>query len=1008
MYCLIVNLSALVRFLFILFVSLACTRVVTRYQACSNVGVACSCAENLHGIEGCVNGKTTGQCACTAPVTPVVAIAGSPSALSSGTVYQASVVAASGLAYSWSVSGATLQSGSSGDSISFTAGTPGVALLTVNVVNSGGDTATPGVLGVNVVAAPANLLASDVDVPTRLTEHRAEIPLRVVHPNPALSYRWSVTGDANATIDPLGIVARLTTANVGDLAVHVTAQNSVGAQSNTVDFPVTVLARQVETLAGATGSTAQGAQDGTGSAASFGGYPMNLAADDKGNLYVGDSNNNIIRRIGISSQIVRTIAGVAGSTDTPVGGIGNQARLRAPVVAALPTYSNTTPAVVDRLLVGEAVASGACPLSIASNIISGPSATLTPLASCAGIAAVLSTVTAIAVVPGVTAKVYASDGTNVISFTLTTGDVPMGLATLTTVVPDDFLPSAVNLAADATHLYLNDGFAIWSPPADFATAWDLASATRFIPITSDYSAGALIQGMVLDGALLVLALGGGQPPSALAGAIFSVLTSATFPTAWALTRLAGSAGGLPSSSVDSTKNDKVSFAGASALAVNPSGKTVFAADRFELRATDTTTGATTLVAGDNVADSDHVVGGPPARFASLSSVAVGPDDTVYLVDSPISAVATAFDASSPSNICKIKTLLPDGTVSTLTGQSCFSIFTNGTLQTATQGLPWGIAFGGDGNLYFSDWEYSEVRKATPSKLLLTAAGNVAPLAATRTPPTQLLDGFAQTATFFGPGALTASPSGEIAIADYFGSIDNTHTNPPGDPYGLVRLLVDGQIITITPPCPIEDGAGGVYQGGLFDGCVGPVGALGIDSAGGIYALAQNLTAPSSDPNNLSSVTPQLFYYAPPAYAAVALTPKAIAYVPGDTPGALVACTPQPQEACATACMRIPPLLRAPDGNLDYEIVTPVIVAGMVVDPVSQDVFFTDQELVRRMHRTDTDCQISIVAGTPGDRTLTAGALPGAFNNLSGLAISPRTLDLYATDNGTNAVLRIRY
>ena len=91
----------------------------------------------------------------------------------------------------------------------------------------------------------------------------------------------------------------------------------------------------VTTLAGLAGYS--GAADGTGSAARFslgeGGNGGGLAADSAGNLYVGDSGNNTIRKV-TPAGVVTTLAGLAGSSGTN-DGTGSAALFNWPVGVAV-------------------------------------------------------------------------------------------------------------------------------------------------------------------------------------------------------------------------------------------------------------------------------------------------------------------------------------------------------------------------------------------------------------------------------------------------------------------------------------------------------------------------------------------------------------------------------------------------------------------------------------------------------------------------------------------------
>ena len=98
----------------------------------------------------------------------------------------------------------------------------------------------------------------------------------------------------------------------------------VADSSNQIIRKITPAGR-VTTLAGTAGVT--GSTDGTGAAARFR-YPNGVAADNAGNVYVGDSANSTIRKI-TPDGVVTTLAGAAG-VNGPADGTGGAARFSLP------------------------------------------------------------------------------------------------------------------------------------------------------------------------------------------------------------------------------------------------------------------------------------------------------------------------------------------------------------------------------------------------------------------------------------------------------------------------------------------------------------------------------------------------------------------------------------------------------------------------------------------------------------------------------------------------------
>ena len=118
------------------------------------------------------------------------------------------------------------------------------------------------------------------------------------------------------------------------LAIDASGNLYVADENNDLIRKITP-AGVVTTLAGTAGSA--GSTNGTGTAAKFN-SPYGVAADGSGNLYVADYNNNMIRKIVISTAVVTTFAG--STTSGSANGTGTAARFNHPTGVACDASGN--------------------------------------------------------------------------------------------------------------------------------------------------------------------------------------------------------------------------------------------------------------------------------------------------------------------------------------------------------------------------------------------------------------------------------------------------------------------------------------------------------------------------------------------------------------------------------------------------------------------------------------------------------------------------------------------
>ena len=137
--------------------------------------------------------------------------------------------------------------------------------------------------------------------------------------------------------------------------------------------------------------------------------------------------------------------------------------------------------------------------------------------------------------------------------------------------------------------------------------------------------------------------------------------------------------------------------------------------------------------------------GTAASFYKPQGIAVDSSGIIYIAD-------------SLNN--KIRKITSDGSVTTFAGSNSVSGSVDGIATAASFSTPVGITVDKKGNIYVADVYLSKIRKITSVGLVTTIAGSGT---------SGFNDGLAITASFRGPGGLTADDNGNIYVADTYNS-----------------------------------------------------------------------------------------------------------------------------------------------------------------------------------------------------------------------------------------------
>ncbi|MBU6158485.1 MAG: putative Ig domain-containing protein [Bacteroidetes bacterium] len=498
-----------------------------------------------------------------------------------------------------------------------------------------------------------------------------------------------------------------------DVAVDGSGNVYVADQSNNRIRKITA-AGVVTTLAG---SGIGGFADGTGTAASFN-NPVGVAVDGSGFVYVADSYNNRIRRIS-SAGVVTTLAGSGnyGYAD----GTGTAASLNNPTGVAVDGTGNVYLADQSYSRIRMISPSGgysvnpALPVGLRLNASTGV------------ISGIAFSVTAAA-----NYVVTATNGSGSSSVTLNIAVVPPA------PILQSFSPAS-NVPNNTTVTIKGQNFNYGIASVSFGGVQANYSVLNDTTLTAVVYCGA-------SGSVNVANAGG---TASLAGFVYNNAPKITYPSPTTQNYLLGTAippltpvntGGTVGS-VSTLASTTITIPlTPNAIAVDSSNGNVYVADASRHRILKISpAGAVTIFAGNgNPAFADG--SGTAASFSNPSGLAVDKSGNIYVAD---------------QNNNRIRKITSAGVVTTLAGSGTYG-YADGTGTAASFSYPLGVAVDKNGNIYVADSYNNRIRRITSTGVVTTLAGSGTP---------SFVNGTGVNAGFYYPSNLAVDTSNNVYVSD---------------------------------------------------------------------------------------------------------------------------------------------------------------------------------------------------------------------------------------------------
>ncbi len=476
-------------------------------------------------------------------------------------------------------------------------------------------------------------------------------------------------------------------------------------------------------FAGNTGG--RGNADGIGTAARFN-FPEGIAADSAGNVYVADTNNQIIRKI-TPAGAVTTLAGVAGVPGS-IDGTGTTAHFNFPRSITTDSAGNVFVADSSNSTIRKITPAGVVTTFAGTSLMSGS-------ADGTGTTARFLGPRGIAI--DSTDNLYVSDTFNHTIRKIT----PAGV--VTTLAGTAGMMGSADGTEAAARFNLPRGIATDSVGNIYVSDTGNRTIRKITPVgvVSTFAGTPLLSGSI-DGtgaaagffAPLGLTIDSTGNTYVTDGFTIRMITPAGV-----VTTLAGSANS--DGSTDGT-GAAARFTFPAGIAADSSGN-LYVADTFNsIIRKVTLAGIVTTFAGE-----DNLIGrvdgtGSAARFTFPRGLTADSAGNVYVAD------------TSNHTIRKIT---PAGAVTTFAGSpSVIGDYVDDTGAAARFNSPTGVATDSIGNIYVADTGNNAIRKITPAGVVTSLAG---------TKVNGSTDGTGVTASFRGPSGVATDSTGNIYVAD---------------------------------------------------------------------------------------------------------------------------------------------------------------------------------------------------------------------------------------------------